>query len=124
MAGQAGRLTGGSVNVSKAPVGSCGWWSRAFRELEKKWELRIYGGMVKWWNMRNPCPELAGHNTPSFEVRSGVDVFLGSEDLPLFCEEPEDKLLLLFCLDCEVLEAQLMHICGHHVIRKSHDVRT
>ena len=31
----------------------------------------------------------------------GVDVFLGSEDLPLFCEELEDKLLLLFCLDCE-----------------------
>ena len=33
--------------------------------------------------------------------RLGVDVFLGSEDLPLFCEEPEDKLLLFFCLDCK-----------------------
>ena len=36
----------------------------------------------------------------SFEERSGVNVFLGSKDLPLF-EEPEDELLLLFCLDCE-----------------------
>ena len=38
---------------------------------------------------------------PSFKERSGVNVFLGSMDLPLFCKEPEDELLLLFCLDCK-----------------------
>ena len=38
---------------------------------------------------------------PSFEESLGVDIFLGSTDLPLFCEEPEDKLLLFFCLDYE-----------------------
>ena len=35
-----------------------------------------------------------------FKERSRVDIFLGSEDLPLFCKEPEDELLF-FCLDCE-----------------------
>ena len=37
---------------------------------------------------------------PSFDETLGVDVFLGSEDLPLF-KELEDELLLLFCLDCK-----------------------
>ena len=36
------------------------------------------------------------------EERLGVDIFLGSEDLPLFCEELEDELLF-FCLDCKEL---------------------
>ena len=35
----------------------------------------------------------------SFEERSGLD-FFGSEELPLFCDEPEDWLEF-FCLDCK-----------------------
>ena len=69
MTGQTGWLTGWPVNVCKAPVESCGRCCVSC-ELEKTWGPRMCGGIVKWWNMRNPRPEPAGYNTAGVPSRA------------------------------------------------------
>src|SRR6266481_4031455 len=49
--------------------------SHVFSEVSPRGRRRpcIYGGMVKWWNMRNPHLELAGYNTVPLAIKSGAD---------------------------------------------------
>jgi len=61
--GLAGGPAGQPDGVSEAPAGSCICSRMCSVSPRGRRGPHIYGGMVKWWNIQNPCLELAGYNT-------------------------------------------------------------